>query len=358
MKKLILLMPVFLVGCAPVIHSIAHGGKNLKEAFINPQAYTQKAQAEYIEKQKQGCPQAFHEFKEKYFLDDPNTLFQNIYMTLDNSNYDSLLARLKTEGIQGEKGRLVLNKNVDKNNPLLLSMLYNEVNTYAQTAGQFVEGVEKRKNYRESMVGEKKPSYGLGEWPSNADICDSFFNETEYKDLVKNYELADQLADNIYNYAYSREKKDFHNKTGIYLSEDRRGEHANLIAYMLGYETPVKEYLYYLDGMEVLQNVSGGILAQMQPTFGYSNKTILVSTNKRFVDGTNLSGIPVVLTGTTSYNTLIGSNKTVYTFKIVDDSQFKKITDRYYFYPTYRERGNMDEKTSADKMKQLFTVIK
>ena len=76
MKKLMLFMPVFLVGCAPVIHSIAHGGKNLKEAFINPQAYTAKAQSEYIEKQKQGCPQAFHEFKEKYFLDDPNTLFQ------------------------------------------------------------------------------------------------------------------------------------------------------------------------------------------------------------------------------------------------------------------------------------------
>lgn len=353
MKKIILLLPLFLTGCVSnVLHSVIYnGGQNLKEAAFYPKKYETTIKTERMEQQQLECTKSFHEFKEKYFSDESNSLFQNIYMTLDNTNCDSLITRLKTEGVKEDKGKLVLNKNIDKNNPLLLFLLYNDLDTYVNTAGKFVEGVEKRKNYKEFMIGEERPSYGLGEWPKNSNVCDSFYDQEEYKKLVKNHKLAKKLANDIYDYAYGQEEKDFYKKTGIYV-----GGINILVPYMNGTEgSPISNHLYYLNGLQVFQNIPGGFLASLRGGLGYSDNLIFVATNRQFVDNTALDNIAVLLTGTKTYNTILGSNKTIYAFKIIDTAPYKKILNNYYFYPAVK--NNIDEKTLEKVMQQLFTVI-
>lgn len=342
-----------LTGCGSVLHSIAHGGKNLGQAFIDPRGYDEKIKQEYIE---QECPKSFHQFKKEYFKES-TSLAENIYQTLQNSSYDSFITRLKTEGGETDDNgiKVILKNNISKSNPMLLALMYNDVNSYVNNIKQFVEGIEKRKNYRATYVGENKPSFDLGEWPKDAEICNSFFDQEEYKELVKNYKLVSDLAYNIYNYAYDLEEKDFHKKTGVYIG----GTNNLLVPYMVGAESePMPNYVYYLNGLQVFQNIPGGILVGLRSDLSYSNKLIFVSTNRNFVDSQTLDNIPVILTGTKSYSTVLGANKTIYAFKIIDTTPYKQIVKNYYFYPTLRELDENNAKQAADYLQKLFTIKK
>ena len=343
MRTLILLLPLLLVGCN-TMSKIAEGGKRLGHAMIDPNGYNEKRIQEYKVKE---CPKSFHQFKEAYFS-EAGAAFEDIYKTLENSSYDSFINRLKTEG----SSKMILKSNVQKSNPVLLALLFNDVSTYADTMKTFVEAIQKRGNYQEMRVGEKKPDYGLTGWPKDSDICDSFVEQEEYKELVKNYKLVDALADNIYDYAYGLEKKEFYRKAGFYIDGDNL-----LVPYMSGVaEDPVQHYLYYLNGLEVFQTIPGGVLARLRN--GYSDKLIFVSTSRQFVDSVPLDNIPVLLTGTKTYSTVLKVNKTIYAFKIVDTSPYRKIVQNFYFYPTVKDTLTIDEKTLEKNMQQLFTVVK
>ena len=340
MRIFILLLPMLLIGCNTV-SKIAEGGKRLGHAMIDPKGYNEKRIQDYNVKE---CPKSFHQFKETYFM-EAGAAFEDIYKTLENSSYDSFISRLKTEG----NSKMILKNNVQKNNPVLLALLFNDVSTYADNMKTFVEAIEKRKNYREMMVGEKKPDFGISGWPKDSDICGSFYDQEEYKELAKKYQLVDALADNIYDYAYGLEKKEFYKKAGFYIDGDNL-----LVPYMNGFaEDPVQHHLYFLNGLEVFQTIPGGVLARLRN--GYSDKLIFVSTTRQFVDSAPLDNIPVLLTGTKTYSTVLKINKTIYAFKIIDTSPYKKTIQNFYFYPTVK---NVEESKATTELSKLFTLKK
>lgn len=335
---------LLLSGCSSVIHSIAHGGKNLGQAFTDPNGYDKRIEQEYLAKE---CPEAFHKFKEEYFKETVS-LCENIYQTLQDTSYDSFIPRLKTEGCKDGNINFILKNNIAKNNSKILALIYDDVNAYLKNVKIFVEGIEKRKNYNNGYVGDL--SVNLGNWPKISDKCNSFFDQEEYKKLVKNYKLVSILADNIYDYAYDLEVEDFHKKTKLYIG----GTNNLLVPYMLGIEgNPAPNFIYFLNGLQVFQNISGGILVNLRREFGYSDKLIFVSTNRHFVDSASLDDIAVVLTGTKNYSTILGVNRTIFAFKIIDITPYKKIVQNYYFYPTFKK---LDKNQITNEIRQSFII--
>ncbi len=350
MKRLMLFMPILLAGCSSLtsLYSGLNNWNNSSNADSSPII----EQSERTAQQQQECDESYRQFKEKYFWAKPNTQFQNIYMTLQSSNYDSLIARLKNEGTKAEGGRLVLKKNINKNDPLLLFFVYNELDTYQETAEQFLVGLEKRKKYTMYNRGAI-PSFGL-EWPNNANMCDSF-SDQDTTELVRSYRVSRILAEEIGYPEREREMKKFYETTGIHI-ETRN----NLLAPYIRKTDPAPspDYLYYLDDLVVFQSVQGGILASLKSGLQESDRLIFIATNRQFADSTSLDGIGVLLTGSKTFDVAGEKNKRVYTFKIADTDRYNKILKDYYFYPVIKSSEDIDEATAKKIMQHLFTVVK
>lgn len=346
-----LFIPILLTGCASLtsLYNNLNNGINLSNEDTSPIVVASERTAQ----QQQECDNSYRQFKEKYFWDEPNTLFQNIYMTLQSSDYDNLIARLKNEGTKTEGGRLVLKKSINKKDPLLLFFLYNELDTYKDTAEQFLVGLGNRKKYTMYNSGVI-PSFGL-EWPNNANMCDSF-SDQDTTELVRSYRAARTIASEGIGYPESeREMKQFKEKTGITISNRN-----NLLAPYIRKTDPAPspDYLYYLNDLVVFQSVQGGIFASLKSGLKESDRLIFIATNRQFADSAPLDNIGVLLTGSKTFDVAGEKNKSVYTFKIADTERYNKILKDYYFYPTIKSSEDIDEATAKKIMQHLFTVVK
>lgn len=350
MRKLILLVPLFMTGCASLtsLYNSLNNGINLSNEDTSPIIVASERTAQ----QQLECDESYRQFKEKYFWTKPNTQFQNIYMTLQSSDYDNLIARLKNEGTKTEGGRLVLKKNINKNDSLLLFFVHNELDTYQETAEQFLVGLDKRKKYTMYNRGAI-PSFGL-EWPNNANMCDSFADQ-DTTELVRSYRVSRILAEEIGYPEREREMKKFYETTGIHI-ETRN----NLLAPYIRKTDPAPspDYLYYLNDLVVFQSVQGGIFASLKSGLQESDRLIFIATNRQFANSAPLDNIGVLLTGSKTFDVAGEKNKRVYTFKIADTDRYNKILKDYYFYPVIKSAEDIDEATAKKIMQHLFTVVK
>ena len=199
--------------------------------------------------------------------------------------------------------------------------------------------------------------------PENFFRCSKYHDLPEYESLQKHYKILVSLSDKIYQISYEQERKDFFHKTGFYIAQNGWDEGNTLIPYMVGLPgQPAKQSLYRLEGLRVLQSVPGGILVEAMPSVrlletGYDSNIIFVATPKRFPDGYPLNNISVVMTGTKTYQNILGASRTVYAFKVVDSSKYKKYLDQYYFYPSLRSTSTVDEEKVKKIINKMFVNV-
>lgn len=95
--------------------------------------------------------------------------------------------------------------------------------------------------------------------------------------------------------------------------------------------------LYVLRGpLKVIQATNGGILVGlMELSQHMPNKTFFLKTNKLFVDDDHISPMFVHSTGPLNYNTVLGANRTVHSFKYLGEAKIKRSN-------SYNEDYNLD----------------
>ena len=333
MKLLIFTFGIcLLMGCG----SLA----NIKNYIALPETQAQKQT-----RLSKECPVSFKAFKES-FMSQSEYAFGEIYASLNSSDYSKFVKRLREEKLFG--GKVRLKDSVSPNNTVLAYVILDDIERYFSMQKKFVGFIE----------GEDRTNIDIP-IPQNMYEC-QFKQLSEYQEFLNNYSLVGDLIDDIYGNAYNWEKQDFYRKTGVYIGENNWDGGSTLIPYMVGLPgEPVAKFIYRLDGLKVFQSVPGGILVDAHPGVrlpdnGYHSKIIFVETKQKFTDEYPLNYYSVVLVGQKDYHTVLGGNKTVYAFKMVDTSSYQKILKNYYFYPSFRAFSEIDEK-QIDK--QLDSIL-
>lgn len=107
-------------------------------------------------------------------------------------------------------------------------------------------------------------------------------------------------------------------------------------------DSPSKNVIYGVgDGFVSVQQVmDGGVLVAVDLSI-YGNSAYqypmpkymgFVRTNEPYVDGNNLKKGLYVCTGTMTYKTVLGANKTVYTFTPINRKMLNLENEKFYFY--------------------------
>lgn len=336
MKLLIIAVGVcWLMGCS----SLA----NIKNYIALPETQAQK-QARLEAK----CPQMFQDFK-KAFMAQKEYAFEDRYIELEESDYLSFFNHLKNSRLFGGKAKI--KDSVAPSNTLLAYVILDDIERYYAMQKKFIEAIElKQTKNMDIPIPQDMYECNLRQLP-------------EYQNLLKNYSLVNDLIDDIYERSYNWEKQNFYRKTGVYIGENNWDGGSTLIPYMVGLPgEPVAKFIYRLDGLKVFQSVSGGILVDAHPGVrlpdnGYQSRIIFVETTQKFTDEFPLNHYSVVLVGQKSYHTVLGGNKTVYAFKMVDTSAYQKILQNYYFYPSFRAFSEIDEEKIGKQLDSILEKI-
>lgn len=176
-------------------------------------------------------------------------------------------------------------------------------------------------------------------------------NNNDYKDFITEYTKRKQVADSIYNNAYEKEANVFIKKFGFDLNEKQA-----LIETLLNYPgySPSKDYVYILDNVKVMQNVSDGLLVQGDHSLYYGqiypDKIAMIYTNKKFPDGTSLGGQGVVrYVGNYEYVSTLGAKKVVSAYKLIDtnSSTYQNVLKNFYFYPSIKDKDDFAEENES-----------
>ena len=82
--------------------------------------------------------------------------------------------------------------------------------------------------------------------------------------------------------------------------------------------TPEKNILYSLNTIEVMQSAPGGVLIKITTIYNANTPSDIafLYTNENFVDGTMLNGRYAYYVGNYKYQTVLGSEKNVYAFRL------------------------------------------
>jgi len=139
------------------------------------------------------------------------------------------------------------------------------------------------------------------------------------------------LKNEITNYSYKAEQRIYEEASGRYLS------HNELISLLINREAPKDDQYYKLNGMEVLQTVDHGILANIDEDYygiGVETQTIFIYTDRDFIDKARLNGFYGYQDGTYRYESVLGL-KNIRAFRLVNlDFKDNKYKGRkYYFFP-------------------------
>ena len=92
---------------------------------------------------------------------------------------------------------------------------------------------------------------------------------------------------------------------------------ANFMCHVPG-TPPEKNILYSLNTTEVMQSAPGGVLVRINTIMGPSSPSdvAFIYTNENFVDGAILNGRYAYYVGVYKYQTVLGSEKNVYAFRL------------------------------------------
>lgn len=215
-------------------------------------------------------------------------------------------------------GRL---KNPTKNNMALNAVLYNDLNVRTEAVGSFLRKNDKYKT----------------------DAC--------YAKLLEQNRQLGATMEEIETYSYAYEGKKFKQKTGYEFSTE--GSVLDFVSSTFGHGSPSKGVLYAVNNVRVLQSVPGGVLFVMDTsgTYMVDSGVGFLATNKKYADGSFIHGVYAAYTGLKSYNTVLGANKQVYAFKVVNTDAFAKQLSSFYFYPQIKEI------TAGEVMPKLLAEI-
>lgn len=220
--------------------------------------------------------------------------------------WPSLIQSMRTliEEISKGKGRLV---NPSKNNMLLNALLIDDLSTRKAFIHQFLTANR------------------------------AFSKDSCYVSLEEQNEKLGFLREEIEDYSYTYEQNLFKKKTGYVFSNE--GSVIDFISTTFGRGTPSKGVLYGVNNVRVLQSVPGGVLFVLDTSGTYMVDVGIgyLATTKHYADGAFIHGLYAEYTGLKQYNTVLGANKQIYGFKVVNTNPFAKILSGFYFYP--EEKG-------------------
>lgn len=237
--------------------------------------------------------------------------FQDVYDAMQEFSYNEFLKKAKSR--EGRIGKCVLSPAVDENNLRTAYAVSLEISSYFKELKSAVDNMQGRMFYGCQDVAAQ-----------------------EYQKIFKRYQKIEKMGKDIYYWAQDKEEKDFHSKTGFYLDLYDWYGNNTLTSYMINSYSfrPEKEYLYDLKRLEVFQRVPGGYLLRADIS-GYPSEIIFIKTNRFFPVGSQFDSnqVFVTLTGKQRYTTLLGEDKEVFAFRIVDIKPFQKWLKSYLFYP-------------------------
>lgn len=237
--------------------------------------------------------------------------FKDIYDSMQGTSYQEFLKRAKST--EGRVSPCVLHPSVDENDLKTAYTISLEISSYLKDL--------------ELAIAQRRGRAFYG--------CEDVANEENQK-LQKCYQKIQDLGKNIYNAAQEKEEKDFHSKTGFYMDLYNWFGNNTLTSYMINSYVfrPQKGYIYDLQRLEVFQRVPGGYLL-VANIGGYDSEVIFLKTKRYFIVGTHFNPKEafVTLTGTQRYTTLLGAEKEVFTFRLIDTKTLQKWLKPYLFYP-------------------------
>lgn len=277
--------------------------------IISACASSQLAKREQRERQRvERCRAAIRSFWDESSLPYK---FKDVYDSMQGTSYQEFLKRAKST--EGRVSPCVLHPSVDENDLKTAYAISLEINSYFKTLKSVIADREERK------------FYGCGDIVS-----------LENRKLSIRAHQIKELSENIYNAAQEKEEKDFHSKTGFYMDLYNWFGNNTLTSYMINSYVfrPQKGYIYDLQRLEVFQRVPGGYLL-VANIGGYDSEVIFLKTKRYFIVGTHFNPKEafVTLTGTQRYTTLLGAEKEVFTFRLIDAKTLQKWLKPYLFYP-------------------------
>lgn len=223
-------------------------------------------------------------------------------------SWDAFLQNMIQVFEKQTQGKATL-KNPTKTNKPLAFLIYNDVGIRMRAMRKFLSANEK------------------------------FQNEECYKSLSEQRNSLEEVRDDIYRTFYAKESSAFYKKIGfsVYDSPDY------LLALLGGLTTlqPEPKTIYLISGVRVLQVLNDGILIR---TFEGGVGFIKTLPNSSYVDNMMLHGAYLLPNGTKRYNDVLGSTRTVYSFKEIDmDAYYDKYTKGNFFFPEIRTMESEQE---------------